>query len=613
MYPRTIFEIIDNSEIPAIPAAGIVQPLFMLAFSSEKGPESLRITKGNMFNKLYGDDISFVKHGQPLLQAALIAANGGTILAKRVVAEDSTLANIAVIAKVKAKKVQKTNSKGEPLYTDNATQEETTNKAEGNTPIMITAAEIVYEYKSVEDAKNLETVKTAIERELDSEGKKDDTFVYPLFIIADNGRGVSDKRFRISPDYNTSKNAEYMTYIFSTIEKNKVTESFTFSMNPDVIEAGFNKSLDNGIKRLSNQLISKLFESNVYAFVEKVAEISENSVEYCVNNDLLFGRDRRGNLIPSVVVDLKNGANLSYTYGIDLENGSNGDFGTAPFKTEAYKQQLVKVFDGTFSNEIYDVDNYKIDLIVDANYPIEVKRAIESFVEFREDFMYIRDMGLNVKSIDEILSANLDNSKSKYCATYHTSYDIIDPYTKKQISVTIGYSLTKLLMEHFKNGRNRPVAGQLYNMVIPEAIEGTVNFLPKITPAYDQKETLSDAKINYASYFDGLLTLETLYTSQEKNSQFSYVNNILAIQEVIKAIRTRCPKIRYSFMDGEDLEKYKEDVQAVLSKYSNNFLQLKLVYTKDESMLANKIFYATLQVRFRNFVQTEYFKVYALA
>lgn len=612
MYPRTIFEIIDNSEIPAIPAAGIVQPLFMLAFSSEKGPESLRITKGNMFNKLYGDDISFVKHGQPLLQAALIAANGGTILAKRVVAENSTLANTAVIAKVKAKEVQKTNSKGELLYTDKETREETT-KAEGNEKIMITAAEIVYECKSVEDMKDLESVKTEIEKEADSKGEKDSTFVYPLFIIADNGRGVSNKRFRISPDYNTSKNAEYMTYIFSTIEKNKVTESFTFSMNPDVIEAGFNKSLDNGIKRLSNQLISKLFESNVYAFVEKVAEISENSVEYCVNNDLLFGRDRRGNLIPSVVVDLKNGANLSYTYGIDLENGSNGDFGTAPFKTEAYKQQLVKVFDGTFSNEIYDVDNYKIDLIVDANYPIEVKRAIESFVEFREDFMYIRDMGLNVKSIDEILSANLDNSKSKYCATYHTSYDIIDPYTKKQISVTIGYSLTKLLMEHFKNGRNRPVAGQLYNMVIPEAIEGTVNFLPKITPAYDQKETLSDAKINYASYFDGLLTLETLYTSQEKNSQFSYVNNILAIQEVIKAIRTRCPKIRYSFMDGEDLEKYKEDVQAVLSKYSNNFLQLKLVYTKDESMLANKIFYATLQVRFRNFVQTEYFKVYALA
>lgn len=612
MYPRSIFEIIDKSEAPALVATDVVQPLFMLAFSSEKGPETLRLTKGSIFNKLYGDDISFAKHGQPLLQAALIASNGGTILAKRVVAEDSTLANIAVIAKVKSTQVQKTNSKGEPLYTDKNTEKETT-EADGNEKIMITAAEIVYECKSVADKKNLESIKTEIEKDAVIEGVEGTTFVYPLFIIADNGRGVSNKRFKISPDYNTSKNAEYMTYVFSTIEKNKTTESFTFTMNPDVIEAGFNKSLDNGIKRLSNQLVSKLFESNVYAFVEKVAEISKNSVEYCVNNDLLFGRDRRGNLIPSVVVDLDKGANLSYTYGTNLENGSNGAFGTAPFNTKAYEEQLVKVFDGTFSNEIYDVDNYKIDLIVDANYPVKVKRAIESFVDFREDFMYIRDMGLNVKSIDEIISNNIDNSKSKYCATYHTSYDIIDPYTKKQIPVTIGYSLTKLLMEHFKNGRNRPMAGQLYNMIIPEAIEGTVNFLPKITPAYDQKETLSDAKINYASYFDGLLTLETLYTSQEKNSQFSYINNILAIQEVIKAIRTRCPKMRYSFIDGEDLEKYKEDVEAVLNKYSNNFLQLKLVYTKDESMLSNKIFYASLQVKFRNFVQTEYFKIYALA
>lgn len=612
MYPTSIFEIIDNSDSPAIAATETVQPLFMLGFSSEKGPEDLRLVKGSIFNKLYGDDISFAKHGQPLLQAALIASNGGTILAKRVVAEDSTLANIAVIAKVKSKEVQKTNALGEPLYTDSDTEQETT-ESDGNTPIMITVADIVYECKSVENAKNLETIKTAIERDTDLEGTLNSTFVYPLFILADNGRGVSNKRFKISPDYNTSKYADYMTYVFSTIEKNKTVESFTFTMNPDVIEAGANKAIDNVIKTSSNQLVAKLFEANLYAFIEKVAEISKNTVEYCVNNDLLFGRDKRGNLMPSVNVDLDGGANLSYSYGINLENGTNGEFGTAPFGTEAYKQQLVELFNGTFSNEIYDVDNYKIDLIVDANYPDDVKRAIESFADFREDLVYIRDMGLGVKTIDEIIANNAQNTASKYCATYHTSYDIIDPYTKKQIGVTIGYSLTRLLIDHFKNGRNRPLAGQLYNMVIPEAIEGTVNFLPKVTPAYDQKETLYEARINYASYFDGVLTLETLFTSQEKDSQFSYINNVLAIQEVVKAIRTRCPKTRYSFIDGEDLEKYKEDVETVLNKYSNNFLQLKMVYTKDEAMLSNKIFYASLQVQFRNFVQTEYFKIYALS
>lgn len=612
MYPTSIFEFIDNSDSPAIVSPETVQPLFMIGFSSEKGPEELRLTKGNIFNKLYGDDISFAKHGQPLLQAALIASNGGTILAKRVVADDATLANIAVIAKVKSKEVHKTNAAGEFLYTDKLTQEETT-EADGNKAIMITVADVVYECKAVEQAKNLETIKTTIEKDLDSEGKLNSTFVYPLFILADNGRGISNKRFRIAPDYNTSKYADYMTYVFSTIEKNKTIESFTFTMNPDVIEAGVNRSIDNVIKTSSNQLVAKLFEANLYAFVEKVAEISKNTVEYCVNNDLLFGRDRRGNLMPSVTVDLDKGANLSYTYGINLEKGSNGKFGNAPFGTEAYKDQLVELFNGTFSNEIYDVDNYKIDLIVDANYPKEVKRAIESFADFREDFVYLRDMGLNVKTIDEIISNNAENSASKYCATYHTSYDIIDPYTKKQISVTIGYSLTKLLMDHFKNGRNRPLAGQLYNMVIPEAIEGTVNFLPKVTPAYDQKETLYDSRINYASYFDGVLTLETLFTSQARDSQFSYINNVLAIQEVIKAIRTRCPKTRYSFIDGDDLEKYKEDVETVLNKFSNNFLKLKMVYTKDEAMLSNKVFYASLEVKFRNFVQTEYFKIYALS
>lgn len=612
MYPTSIFEIIDDSNTPAVSTTESVQPLFMLGFSSEKGPEDLRIVKADTFNKLYGDDISFAKHGQPLLQAANIIKNGGTLLAKRVVADDATLANIAIIAKVKSVEVQKVNAKGELLYTDSTTHEETT-KESGNTPIMITTAKITYEAKSVSNAKELATVVTTIDKDTDLEGKTDTTFVYPLFILADNGRGVSNKRFRIAPDYNTSKYADYMTYAFYTVEKNKIVESFTFTMNPDIIEAGVNRSIANVIKTGSNQLQAKLFEDNLYAFINKVAEISGNTVDYCTNNDLLFGRDKKGNVIPAVQVDLEKGTNLSYSYGLDLKNGSNGKFGVVPFGTDEYKNKLVELFDGTFSNEIYDLDNYKIDIIVDANYPDDVKRAIESFVDFREDAVYLRDMGLNNKTMEDIVANNAQNGKSRYSATYCTSYDIIDPYTKKQISVTIGYSLSRLLIEHFKNGRTRPLAGQLYNMTIPEAIEGTINFLPKITPAYNQKETLYEERINYASYFDGVLTLETLFTSQEKDSQFSYINNVLAIQEVVKAIRTRCPKTRYSFIDSDDLEKYKDDVETILNKYTANFTQLKLVYTKDETMLSNKIFYATLQVQFRNFVQTEYFKIYALS
>lgn len=152
MYPTSIFELIDQSQASPLPVPEVVQPLFMLGFSSDKGPEDLRIVKGNTFFKLYGDEISFVKHGQPLLQAANIINNGGTLLAKRVVADDAKLANIAVLAKVKSAEVQKTNAAGELLYEDADTHEETTEES-GNTPIMITVAQVSYEAVAVQNAK----------------------------------------------------------------------------------------------------------------------------------------------------------------------------------------------------------------------------------------------------------------------------------------------------------------------------------------------------------------------------------------------------------------------------------------------------------------------------
>ena len=210
------------------------------------------------------------------------------------------------------------------------------------------------------------------------------------------------------------------------------------------------------------------------------------------------------------------------------------------------------------------------------------------------------------------MATSLNYSKNRYSMLYHLSYDILDPYTKKQITVTMAYELSKILVTHFKNGRNRPVSGQLYNIVLTECIKGTESFLPKVTPLYDQKQTLADNRINYASYFDGNLVVETEWTSQATLTQLSYGNNVLAMQEVLKAVRNKCPKSRYSFISGKDLDIYMEDVQAVLDKYTNNFVALKMKYIEDESMVVNKVFYAAIQIVFKNFVQKEYFTIYTL-
>lgn len=604
--PGFKYEIIDNSTTPVIPKIESQMPLFLTAFSADKGPEEMVIVNSDNFFNLFGTDKNYyVKHGQPLLQAAAIVESGGTLLAKRVVAEDATLANITIVAKVTEREEQKRNEEGELIYVDSIGHE--TTEASGNTSVMIKKCVIKYEPVYTASAKNMnEVVINGEDQAGDSE--------FPIFTITDNGRGLSKKKIRISPDYTESRKKEYMKYSIDIIEDNEILETIPFCFDPDISESNENRSLQNVINKFSSQLKCRLYEDQVFGLLEKVASIAGETVEYYKNNDILFGKERKAIPMANIEIDLTSDENnLSYIYGLELKEGSNGEFGEAPFGKTQYNKALVNFFNGKFDDKIYDLDNYKLDLIVDANYPAEVKREIERLVTFREDLFYIRDLGIGLKNIDDIIAADAESLKNKFCATYLTSYDIIDPYTRKQVPVTIGYTLAKLLIRHFDNGRTRPLAGELYGMVLSDAIEGTVNFIPKVTPSYDQKEQLLEARINYASYFDNKLILETLFTSQELQTQFSYINNVLAVQEIVKALRTRCPKTRYSFIDGEDLETYKEDVNMVLSKYTSNFKTLKMTYLQDQAMVSNNIFYAAIEVTFRNFVQTEYFKIYALS
>lgn len=609
--PSTRFQIIDNSAFNPPTAAEITTPVYLCAFASSKGEERMQAVYGD-FEKRYGNDISFEKYGQPLLQAAAASNAGAVVIAKRVVAPDSTLANTAILAKVTSKEVQKKDKDGKPLYKDKDLGKETTDVGSGNTPIMVNEANIKFECKTVSSCKTLEEAFTQVESDLKESGPE---FTYPLFMISENGRGVSNKKFRIVPNYTESKLKEYMQYSLIIMENNKTIETLPFTMDPSIIEAGVNRAIDSVIRHYSVQVKGKLFESNVEKFIAKLSEITGNTEEYIKTIDMLFAKDRRGKDLPQMKVDFESedAFNLSYVYGTSLESGDNGAFGDHPLDTTEYKDALVDFFGGKFTDDIYDLDKYKIDIVLDANYPKEVKDKIAALTTFREDMLYIRDAGTGKKTLEEILALrNEDSLCNAFIMDHFLAYDVIDPYTKKPITVTICYSLIKLLVEHFKGGRHRPLAGEKYNFIISDAIEGTVNFVPKITPEYDQKSALLDARFNYASYFEDKLIIETFCTSQDKLTQLSFANNVLAIQEVIKAIRKRCPSIRYSFMDGDDLEKYKEDVNEVINKYSSNFYKIRLTYLQDETMVANKTFYAALEVIHRDFNVAELFKVYIL-
>lgn len=613
MYPGFIAEYEDQSGISQLPITEVRNmPLYCTVFTSDKGTEAWTRISGKDFFKMYGENISFKRHGQPLLQAAMSINSGAELLCKRLVADDATLAHMGIVATIvdDTIEVQKKDADGKPLYIDsegNETIEVTEKKATTEKTIK----KVSYSIKSVLSATTLADAAKAIEKELE-DGE------YLLYIIADNGRGTSKKRIKITPNYKVSKTLDYVLYTLQVFEGSIEVESMTFSANHALIVNDVNISLQGMVNTNSTQLQCIEYPDQLDAFVEALAEATgDDTIDMATmyKNDVLFAATNRGTVLSeNIVVDSVNGINLQYEYGQMLAGGSNGEFGDYPIQEiNAYTAQAVAAFSGKFDTVIFNLDQYKIDAIVDANYPAEVKRAIEKLATFREDFMYFRDQGLNVTTLAAIEANCKPEAKSKFCATYPQSYDIIDPYTKRQISVTIGYDIAIKLVQHINNGRILPTAGMKYNMSIDNAIYGTLSFSPVICPTVNQKEILEDLRVNYASYIDNRLIIEALYTSQEKYSQWSFVNNVMGIQEVVKAIRTRCPAIRYTFFEGEDLEAYKADVEEVISAYRSNFNTLTLEYVQDATYSTNKIFYAVLKVAYKDFIQTEMIKVVALS
>lgn len=611
-YPGTVDNWIDQSGITAQqPQEVYPRPLLLTAAAFDRGPEKITRVYGQTFYKLFGYYIDFEKYGQAAIQAANIINNGGELMLKRVVAEDATLANIVVCARVSTDRVQKTDSNGNPLYIDPDTQKETINDGDGSfEKAMINVAKIKYELVTVTGKKKkAEIVEEARRSFIQDEESQE--FVYPLFVIADNGRGESTKRFGVDPQYEIAKNQNFFIYRLKYLGSEDLdAEQIYFALTPGVIY--LEKSMDIGMS--SSEMLqadAESLEDCVDAFYAKVSEISGISIDELYSCDMLFCKNRKGQPIQGLSLD-DSGQDLSISMGFALESGTNGAFGDKPIETPEYEQALIDFYTGIYDSDIYNLDMYKPDACIDANYPYAVKKAIYDLAMYRKDFFFFGDMGLDVNTFSNAKEKMSSMPRDKFTAWYAQSYQVVNPFTRRRINVTITYSIARLVITHLNNNRNCPYCGILYGWTIPEAIEGTINFCPKITPAENQKTECDDLRMNYASILNDTLTLETTYTSQENLTQLSFINNVIAIQKIVKDVRDNCPAFRYSFISTDDLSTYKSAVNNIISKYTKWFESLEFVYVQDDVMRANKIFEASLRVKHKDFVQAEILNIYTL-
>lgn len=621
MYPGTIInDWNDQSEFNSVTATtdALYHPLVLVVSSFDRGTEKLSRYVGDSFYDMFGSKMSFAKHGQAAIQAARVISAGGELLVKRVVADDATLANVVFVAKLASETIQKTNENGDLLYYNE--QGEETTEVTDDIVVKETKKSVKWEAVTVEGCKTFEEVKVEVAKLF-----KEDEKVFPLMTFADNGRGVSTKAIRITPDYTTSKGRNMIFYTVKVYEGTTVLEKQTMTLDPDKVINKVSYGLD---ENKFTQVISYT-DSGVYAaYKAAVAEFLGLAEDDLNNKDLINMRTERGLKLEDQDLIADTSVDLDADFGVSLQSGSNGAFGVAPVNSKAWTTSIVNFFRGlTDEDEIYDRDTHKICAIFDANYPVEVKRAIASFVNFRKDMFYFRDLGLGINSYGDLTVA-LENvhtpdpnyvdegtevMESKFIGDYMTSYKINDPVTAKRIEVTMMYDFAYCMTRLFATSPHVPCAGYINGMVLESAIPGTINFTPRHTPKANQLDLIEDLRVNYAIFEStGNCIVQTLYSCHDKNSQLKYINNVLAIEQVLRAIRTACPRNRYSFQSGNDFSDFATAVSNVIRPYTPNFSVLRFRYTQDDLKAAEKIFYGSLDFAFNNWEQTEIFDVNAI-
>jgi len=455
---------------------------------------------------------------------------------------------------------------------------------------------------------------------------KKDTF--PIFWVADIGRGVTEKSIKFTPDHTVSKGLDYHLYDLTVYNGSTIIDQELVALQPG---AAYNRELIDLNESISDQVKFGYIKDYYDQYVNKLCEVNDDLDPATLKKyDLMFMTTYNGTNVPYITLD-PDSIDFNSTYGLALGAGSNGEFGDAPFGGEAWTKKAIEVFDGSYSDEVWDLDQHKIAAIFDANYPDALKTAICKYVVFREDCVFYRDLGVNVDtyysilnkykeinygSADPVLNAkfnpNYYDEINKFISYFFTTYQIYDPEALTKIKVTCMYDLSRILIDHIANRPYAPIAGYANSMILPSAIKGTLNFTPRVTPSVDQKQVIDDLRLNYAIYEQDDLVVQSTWCSLDYYSQLSYVNNVMAVQEVIRAVRTSCPRERFKFITGTDFSEYAEAVNAVLDGFRSNFTELTFEYTQNKIDAAQKIFRASIYVRFGNWVNAERFTIYAL-
>lgn len=559
-YPHVETHINDYTEWIELDASssGVAQMLFVI--NSPRGIDrKLQTLTGGFasFINAYGKG-SYAKYGQPYMNAYAAAQSGAAILhVLRVSANDATFANVHICAKYRV--------------------------VEGdNHPVM----EVSFYGLSTDSLTDLDNLDVLIENVLNDVPEEDGWNHVHLFTVACKGRGEWGNKlaFNISNDAASDKQNGFKNYTFTVYESNnsvlEIVDRKYITIDPESIVSGVNMYMDDIINNEDSGLADLMIQSSPDSFDklwEAYREVNPETTLTRETFDPLLGIDKAKNdAMEYFQINTEEAGSflMNNLLGIAMTNGSDGAFASTDKATReaALEEAYQAAFSGEMDPMIVSKNKYPTNIILDANYSLEVKKLIATLTTKRKDCTCILDMGTNLVSRTAPLEYN--ELLGDYVNSYRHVVDCwygktTDPVSQKSCVVTCTHKYASAIPLHWQEygGKHIPYAGINY---------ATLTGYKNITPLYDEDvdseimEKLTDARINFArvSAVDATIVRGSQDTRQAKKSDLSEQSMVQILLDIKRDCERYAEKLSYRFSEDSDLAMYNKDIEQVTEQYA---------------------------------------------
>lgn len=526
-------------------------------FISQKGRDNeiIPISNYNDFVKEYGKP-NYKLHGQPIyMPLAALSSGYGKAYCLRVMPEDAAYANAVLVAKVK---VDDTDEENKKLI-------------------------IKHQLVSHSNLTNKEQFGSLTDIITSEEPDVDGFMTFPLFGVYSLGRGAygNSLRFRVVPNLNSDKENGFKNYrieVISTEEGFAVEEVFFSTFLPTAVINKKSLFIDDVIND-AEAGSTKIGAYTCQESFEKIFEIFKTEVDpettlTLQTFNIISGKSINGVAIPKVVIDNSTEAEISVdrTEGVVIAGGTDGSLTVNPATPEVRQATIntlyKKAFKGEIDPAILSKRRTPAELIFDANFDADVKTELIGLIVKRADLFGYIDGGI-INTIDNAIEwgEEMEIYADRLFSKQFQHYYIKDPFSGKNIPMTVTHFLASRLPEHFKTiGNQVPFAGQTHT-----TLTGIVkNSLKPMLDADDEesKEKLYELGLNYFECIaENTFVRGVQNTSQKEMSDLSEESNMHVTLEFKRMIEELILGSLFNFADGTERAEFTEAAQRILNPY----------------------------------------------